>query len=211
MARKRKQKPEQLGLALDYIIEPLRQFACPVGDLTLDPQNARKHDDANMQSIIDSLSQFGQRMPIVVQKQGMVVRAGNGRLLAARKLGWSHISALVVDEKDVDATAYALADNRTGELAAWDYDKLLEQFDALGNLGVDLTQLGWSQEELDSMMSTEFKPDAIGDMPTPEDKKTLALTADQHALLTKAHKDALKDGAKEKDLAEWIVAEFTEV
>jgi hypothetical protein len=48
--------------------------------------------------------------PLVVQKQGMIVRKDNGRLMAAKRLGWERIAAL--DEDDVAAAARAIADNR---------------------------------------------------------------------------------------------------
>ena len=105
---------------LSYIADALRPLAVDVSQLVPDPANARKHDERNIAAIRSSLSRFGQRIPIVVQKQGMVVRAGNGRLQAAKLLGWTHIAAVIVDEASIDATAYAIADNRTAELAEWD-------------------------------------------------------------------------------------------
>lgn len=111
---------------IDRIAEPLRSLAVPLESLNLDPRNARKHGKKNMLAITSSLERFGQRLPVVVQRDGMVVRAGNGRVMAARGLGWSHIAALVVDDDDAMAVAFALADNRTGELAAWDDENLTE-------------------------------------------------------------------------------------
>ena len=105
---------------LNHIAEPLRGLAVPVADLHLDPANARRHGDRNVEAIAASLSRWGQRAPLVVQRDGMVVRAGNGRLEAAKRLGWTHVAALVVDEGSVEATAFAIADNRTAELAEWD-------------------------------------------------------------------------------------------
>lgn len=107
-----------------YIIEPLQPFAVPVADLVPDPQNARVHDRKNIDAIKASLQHNRQRLPIIVQKAGMIVRAGNGRLVAAKELGWTHIAAIVVDEPDAQAVAFSLADNRTGELADWDNDVL---------------------------------------------------------------------------------------
>src|SRR6185369_10855580 len=100
----------------DHIAPPLRSLALPIASLNLDPANARTHDEANLAAIKGSLSRFGQRLPLVVQQQGMIVRAGNGRLMAAKELGWTHVAAVVVDESEVEATAYAIADNRSGEL-----------------------------------------------------------------------------------------------
>ncbi len=109
---------------MNQILESLRPLAVPIADLHPDPANARSHDERNLGAIQASLAKFGQRKPIVVQRSGMIVRAGNGTLAAARALGWTEIAAVVVDEGDVEATAYAIADNRTAELASWDEDVL---------------------------------------------------------------------------------------
>ena len=37
-----------------------------IDDLTLDPNNARKHNKKNLEAIAKSLQQFGQRKPIVI-------------------------------------------------------------------------------------------------------------------------------------------------
>lgn len=102
------------------IHESLQSLAVSIADLQPDPANARKHGDLNLAAIRGSLAQFGQRRPVVVQRQGMIVRAGNGLLAAARQLGWTHVAALVVDEDDVSAVSFGIADNRTAELAEWD-------------------------------------------------------------------------------------------
>src|SRR4051812_15259375 len=110
--------------SLSHIAEPLRHLAVPIESLTLDPANARKHDARNLDAIKGSLKRFGQRFPIVVQRQGMVVRAGNGRLMAAKDLGWTHIAALTVDENDIEAVSFSLADNRTSDLSTFDDEAL---------------------------------------------------------------------------------------
>lgn len=46
-------------------------------------------------------------------------------------MGWTHVAALVVDESAVEATAFAIADNRTSELAEWDDGVLAETLKAL--------------------------------------------------------------------------------
>lgn len=107
-----------------------------ISKLTSDPQNARKHNEANLKTIMGSLEKFGQRKPIVITADGVVL-AGNGTLQAAKQLGWKEISVTVAPE-DWDyntARAYALADNRTAELATWDNGALL---DALNELPADL-------------------------------------------------------------------------
>src|SRR5689334_9508077 len=111
-------------VSLDHIAAPLRALALPLDSLTLDPANARTHDEKNLAAIKGSLKRFGQRLPLVVQRQGMIVRAGNGRVMAGRSMGWSHMACVVVDESEVEATAFAIADNRSAELAEWDDEAL---------------------------------------------------------------------------------------
>lgn len=114
-----------------------------IDDLTLDPNNARKHDDKNLKAIAESLSQFGQRKPIVVW--GRTVVAGNGTLVAARSLGWKEIEvALIPDDWDEERVmAYALADNRSAELAVWDEQVLTDQLKQLELADWDVEALGF--------------------------------------------------------------------
>src|SRR2546425_10353858 len=82
---------------LTHIAEALRPLAIPCSSLNYDPDNARLHSEENIDAIMKSLAEFGQDQPLVVQRQGMIVRKGNGRLKAARRLGWEWIAGFVVD------------------------------------------------------------------------------------------------------------------
>ena len=115
-----------------------------VNDLTLDPNNARKHNKKNIEAIGKSLQQFGQRKPIVITQNNVVV-AGNGTLLAAKEIGWKGINCVRVpaDWSEETIKVYALADNRTAELADWDNVILLEQLNDLDVTGWDLKSLGF--------------------------------------------------------------------
>ena len=98
--------------------------------LTCDPANVRKHDQRNLDAIKGSLQRFGQQHPIIVDAAG-VIRAGNGRYMAMRALGWSECDIVRSDLTGSEATAFAIADNRTAELATWDDDALAQQLAAL--------------------------------------------------------------------------------
>lgn len=101
-----------------------------IDSISLDPANVRRHPDRNIQTIVASLKRFGQQKPIVVTKEGIVI-AGNGTLQAARHLGWKQIEIVRTGLTGSDATAYAIADNRTAELAEWDDDALAQTLAAL--------------------------------------------------------------------------------
>jgi hypothetical protein len=137
------------------IIDELKPLATPIDTLIQDPANARKHDDRNIEALMASLQKFGQRQPIVVQQQGRVVRAGNARVTAARRLGWTEIAAVFVDEDDVVATAYAIADNRTAELAEWENEDLARLLGAMDKELRDFT--GFSDEDFQNLLA-EIEP-----------------------------------------------------
>ena len=170
---------------LGHIAEPLRQLAVPIADLVPDPRNARVHGERNMAAIEASLRRFGQRVPLVVQRQGMIVRAGNARLEAAKRLGWTHVAAVVVDEDDVQATAFAIADNRTAELAEWDYQELGALLAELGDadVAIPVEDLGWLDYEVESITGAEYvKPEPSGDLGkdfAPPTSHTIKLDGEQ--------------------------------
>ena len=131
----------------------------PIAKLTLDPNNARKHSDKNLKAIAASLEKFGQRKPIVVHR-GVVI-AGNGTVEAAKSLGWTDIAiAEVPDEWDADtAKAYALADNRSAELAEWDESELAKQLLELQDADWDTTELGFEITKV--LDEPNFQPENI--------------------------------------------------
>jgi ParB-like chromosome segregation protein Spo0J len=126
----------------------LRIVKVQISSLQFDPDNARKHSDKNIDSIMNSLKRFGQRKPIVVTGSNVVI-AGNGTLAAAKKLGWSQIVVAYTpsDWTFEQARAYALVDNRTAELAEWDNDKLAMQLIELDSVGWELNDVGFEKLE----------------------------------------------------------------
>jgi site-specific DNA-methyltransferase (adenine-specific) len=126
----------------------LRLESVLISSLSLDPTNARRHDSKNLASIEGSLRLFGQRKPIVVTG-GNVVVAGNGTLEAAKSLGWSEIDVVRIpaDWSAEQVKAYALADNRTAELAEWDAKVLADQLVELDAVGWDVAEFGFDALE----------------------------------------------------------------
>jgi DNA modification methylase len=133
-----------------------------ISDLTLDPNNARTHSQKNLDAIKSSLTKFGQRKPIVVNGQGVIL-AGNGTVEAAKSLGWDQIDVAVVpaDWDEATARAYALADNRTAELAEWDENVLAKQLLELIDVDFDIEAIGFEMPE------PEIEPE-------PDDAPTIA-------------------------------------
>jgi DNA modification methylase len=120
-----------------------------IKDLTPDPTNARQHDEKNLKAIQGSLKEFGQRKPIVITEDGVIV-AGNGTVEAAKRLGWLKIDAVKVpsDWTADQIKAFALADNRTAELAAWSPEVLAAQLVELEAAGFEIEEFGFEKIEV---------------------------------------------------------------
>lgn len=124
----------------------------PVDELLFDPQNARKHSDANVTAVKRSLTEFGQQKPIVVTSEN-IVAAGNCTLVAAAELGWKTIDAVRTDLEGDEVAAYAIADNRTAELAEWNTDVLEKQLASLSN--EMKTDFQFDQKSLDEILNEQ--------------------------------------------------------
>jgi DNA modification methylase len=174
-----------------------------VASLLFDPANVRKHGERNLDAIKASLARFGQQKPIVVDSDG-IVRAGNGTLMAAKALGWDEIEIVRTNLRGSEATAYAIADNRTAELAEWDEGALAEQ---LAALQIDDEALaaatGFDASEIERMaLPVEVVEDEVPEVPAdPITKPGNLWLLGEHRVLcgdsTKAEDVArLMDGAK---------------
>jgi ParB-like chromosome segregation protein Spo0J len=140
-----------------------------IKDLTPDPQNARQHDDKNLKAIQGSLKQFGQRKPIVLTEDGVIV-AGNGTVEAAKRLGWLEIQAVRVpgDWTAEQTKAFALADNRTAELATWNTEVLAGQLLELEEANFVIEDFGFVK-----VNSPELPEDLFADSEAPRlDERT---------------------------------------
>ena len=110
-----------------------------ISSLTSDSNNARVHNQKNIEAIKGSLAKFGQQKPIVIDKDNVV----NGTLEAAKSLGWEEIQVVVTSLDALNKTAFALADNKTSELAEWDTFILDEQLEALKEVDFDIAAIGF--------------------------------------------------------------------
>jgi ParB-like chromosome segregation protein Spo0J len=122
-----------------------------ISTITPYAQNPRVNARA-VDAVAASIRAFGFMQPIVVDKDGVII-VGHTRYLAAIKLGLRKVPVLVaLDLTPEQAKAYRIADNKTGELAEWDEDRLAQELAELQGLDVDLDVLGFSEVELDELL-----------------------------------------------------------
>lgn len=160
------------------INENIQHLVVPIDSLVPLDNNPRR---GNVEAIMASLKEFGQVTPIVVRPNGdgtSTVLAGNHRVEAARRLGWSHLAVVEYDADDTTAIAFALTDNRSSDLGTVDsellYDVIVEVLDEHGEL---FEKLGWDDFELASMdqvstsgpISSAYIPPVLVSRPEPSE------------------------------------------
>jgi DNA modification methylase len=157
----------ELELSMPDTATTLGIVRVPIDRLIPDPANARKHGEENLEAIAASLRRFGQTEPLIVQEGTERVIAGNGRLAAMKKLGWTETDVVYLRIDDLSATALAIAMNRTAELAEWDNETLgrllceLREEHSLDGVGFDHRQI----DDLLAELADANMGDPIEDVP----------------------------------------------
>lgn len=122
------------------------------------PSNPRKNEHA-IEPVANSIREFGFKQPIVVDKNNTII-AGHTRLLAAKELGLTEVPVIVADDLTPEQVkAYRLADNKTGELAGWDFEQLDIE---LGNIAdIDMSRFGFEldEPETDKVKEDDYEPE----------------------------------------------------
>ncbi|MBX3387184.1 MAG: ParB N-terminal domain-containing protein [Phycisphaeraceae bacterium] len=142
-----------------------------LADITPYENNPRLNDTA-VDAVAASLREFGFRQPIVVDETGVIV-CGHTRYKAALKLGLTKAPVHVAkDLTPAQIKAYRIADNKSAELAEWNYDLLPIELGELKGMDYDLSLLGFDEGELAKLLNAGGNagltdPD---DVPAPPDE-----------------------------------------
>ena len=110
------------------------------------PNNPRNNENA-VAAVAASIDKFGWKQPIVIDAAGVIV-AGHTRAKAAAQLGQQTVPCVIADDLTEDEIrAFRLADNKTAELAGWDFDKLEAELAQLAEM--DMAAFGFENNEDD--------------------------------------------------------------
>ena len=132
-----------------------------IDDIKPYPNNPRQNDGEAIDQVADQIKTFGWQQPIVVDKD-MVIIVGETRYKAAKKLKLTSVPITVADNlTPTMAKQYRIADNRVGEYSDWDDSKLVKEFDDLGKVEDGLDHLGFSQEDIDDLISSDDEDNLI--------------------------------------------------
>ena len=145
-------------------------------------ENNPRHNESAIDAVASSIKEFGWKQPLVIDKDNVIV-VGHTRWLAAKKLGLSEVPCLIAsDLTDEQIAAYRLADNKTNELATWDFEKLKTELESISD--IDMSQFGFEELEasLDDVKDDEFdEKGAISE--TPYSKKGDIFILGNHRLM----------------------------
>jgi len=144
----------------------------PIATLFVSPSNPRFNDEA-VPHVAASIKRFGWRQPIVAKRSGEVI-AGNTRLKAAQSLGQQAVPVHWFEGTDLEATAFAIADNRSHEYSSWDEPALAKLLNELRAEDA-LEGVGYSPDDIDELIrsiAADVEPRDVqdeGPEPPPEE------------------------------------------
>jgi site-specific DNA-methyltransferase (adenine-specific) len=147
-----------------------------VSELIPYARNSRTHSEEQVAQIAASIKEFGWTNPILVDGEGVII-AGHGRLMAARKLGYTQVPTIELkDLTETQKKAYIIADNRLALNAGWDNEMLTIELNELLADGFALDILGFDTKELDALLEPEMlegltDEDAVPDVPEEPNTK----------------------------------------
>jgi len=141
-----------------------------IGELQPWEDNPRRNDHA-VEAVAESIRSFGFNVPILCD-QNLLIIAGHTRWKAAKKLGMLKVPVIQIEMGDAKRRAFAIADNKTAEIAEWDFPKLREVLEELRSEEMDIKSLGFSDEELRRFMFNEDDEENV----LPEVNETSPIT-----------------------------------
>ena len=131
--------------------------------------NPREIPFEAVEKVKQSIKEFGNNQPIVVDKDNVIV-VGHTRWRALKNLGKTKAFIVKKDFNKSEAIAYRIMDNRSGENSKWDKSLLKQEIDTLKDTDFNLDMTGFTFDELDKIMENNpiFKApnDMIADINT---------------------------------------------
>lgn len=148
-----------------------------IKDLIPYENNPRNNDEA-VEPVANSIKEFGFKVPIIIDKENVIV-AGHTRYKAAIKLGLEKVPCIIADDlTEEQIRAFRLADNKTGEIADWDYNIL--NFEMENIFDIDMSLFHFEIENIEDNFSTDFE---LPDDDKPQTRTiTLSLAEEQYQI-----------------------------
>jgi hypothetical protein len=126
-------------------------------------RNSRTHSAEQVAQIAGSIKEFGFTNPVLIDADGGII-AGHGRVMAARKLGLTEVPCIRLGYlTDAQKRAYVIADNKLALNAGWDDEMLRLELNELREANVDLSLVGFTEEEIGEFTIAEAAMPELAD------------------------------------------------
>tara|TARA_R100000329_G_scaffold69925_3_gene61156 strand:- start:308 stop:934 length:627 start_codon:yes stop_codon:yes gene_type:complete len=112
--------------------------------------NPREIPMESVQKVMNSIREFGNNQPIVVDSDNVIV-VGHTRWKALKQLGKSKAFVVKKDFPKGQAMAYRIMDNRSGEESKWSNKLLASELNLLKDENFDLQLTGFNLTELENL------------------------------------------------------------
>jgi hypothetical protein len=110
-------------------------------------RNSRTHSEAQVAQIAASIMEYGFTNPVLIDEANTII-AGEGRVLAARKLKLEAVPCIILSGLTAaQKAAYVIADNKLALNSGWDTEKLLAELGNLVDLDFDINLTGFNEVE----------------------------------------------------------------
>ena len=192
------------------------QFECnfvPIDSIRPYENNPRFNDNA-VDGVAQSIKNFGWQSPIVVDENNVIIN-GHTRFKAAKKLGMSEVPVHVAKGlSEAQVHALRIADNKTGEVAEWETQKLLKEFEIIIDAGMNVDATGFTEVEIQGLEDSvaedvveegETDPDSdidVPENPVSEFGKVYQLGGAGHRAISLLHRAAAQGHAGAKEMLE---------
>lgn len=125
----------------------------PIARLTPWVKNPRKNAKA-VDRVAESIQAFGFGAPLLARRENGEIIAGHTRIKAAKKLGITELPVRYLDLDEDKAHALAVADNKLGEIAAWDDALLASVLADIQKAGLPTDVTGFADHELRRLLES---------------------------------------------------------
>lgn len=121
-------------------------------------ENNPRINDAAVEPVAKSISEFGFKVPIVIDSSGGII-CGHTRFKAAQLLGLETVTCVIADDlTDDQIKAFRIVDNKTSEIATWKVDDLNAELAALSEF--DMKSFGF---DISAIEGVDISPDKFSE------------------------------------------------
>ena len=129
-------------------------------------ENNPRFNDEAVEYVKNSIKEFGFKVPMIIDKNNTII-TGHTRYKAAKMIGLKEVPVIIADDlTEEQIKAFRLVDNKTAEIAEWDFELLQDEIDDI--LNIDLSRFGF-ENELDD---DDIDPEEVETPLPPEEPKS---------------------------------------